>query len=204
MAPPVRRRGGSAGRAAGPGGGGDDKHRSRMTAGRGVAPTGWAGGATGWKVLRVLGMWVVGARDSAAVYTLIVWGNAAPLVGCFCLSATVRSATRFSFDWGCLPAPCMRRACAAAAGPSLTPLRAHPSRTSFSTLKSDPSSPAHRLRATMLSVELGARSCDLLGCPPHLRPTARKLRGQTRSPRLATGQTSSVSSRTAFCSPMSP
>ena len=90
------------------------------------------------------------------------------------LACTGCSATHSSFDWGCLPAPCMPRACTAAAGSSLTPLQAHPSRTSFSTLKSAPSSPPHGLHATIFSVELGAMLCNLLGCPPHLSPTARE------------------------------
>ena len=99
---------------------------------------------------------------------------------------------------------CMGRACAADAGPSLPPLQAHRNRTAFSTLKRAPSSPLDGLRDTMFSVELGARSCNLLRYAPHLSPTARKSRDPTQSPRLATGQTFSVSSRTAFCSQMSP
>ena len=43
-----------------------------------------------------------------------------------------------------------------------------------------------------------------LGCPPHVSPTARELGDPTQSPRPATGQTSSVSSRTALCSHMFP
>ena len=83
----------------------------------------------------------------------------------------------------------MHHACAAAAGPSLIPLQAHPNLTTFSTLKSAPStlksapsSPLQGLRATIFSVELGARSCNLLGCPPHLSPTAQKSRDPTQSP----------------------
>ena len=67
-----------------------------------------------------------------------------------------------------------------------------------------PSSPLQGLRATIFSVELGSRSCNLPGCPPPLSPTAREWRDQTRSPQLVTGRTSSVSSRTASYSPMSP
>ena len=87
----------------------------------------------------------------------------------------MRSTTHSSFDWSCPPAPCIRPVCAAPAGPSWTlrlPLQAHPNRTYFSTLKSAPSSPVQGLRATTFSVELGARLCNLLGCPPHLSATA--------------------------------
>ena len=83
-------------------------------------------------------------------------------------------------------------------------LQAPLSRTSFSTLKRAPSSPQQGLRATIFSVELGARSCNLLGRPPYLSPTARDSRDPTQPPKMVTGRTSSVSSRTAFCAPMCP
>ena len=67
-----------------------------------------------------------------------------------------------------------------------------------------PSSRPQGLRATIFSVELGARSCNLPGCLPLLSPTARESRDPTLSPQLATGRTSSVSSRTASCSLTSP
>ena len=57
---------------------------------------------------------------------------------------------------------------------------------SFSTLKSAPNSPVHGLRATIFSVELGARACNLLGCPLHWSPTARESRDLTQSSWLAT------------------
>ena len=96
-------------------------------------------------------------------------------------------------------APRVRCGC----GALVEPPQAHLSPTSFSTLKSAPSSPLQGLRATIFSVELGARSCNLPWCPPPLSPTARELRVQTQSPQLVTGRTSSVSSRTASFSPMS-
>ena len=93
------------------------------------------------------------------------------------------------------------------AGPWLIPFQVHLSRTSFSTLKSAPSSPLHGLHATIFSVELCARSYNLLGCPPHLIPTVRESRDPTLSPQLGDcvgSRTSSVSPRTACGSPMSP
>ena len=73
---------------------------------------------------------------------------------------------RSSFDWDCVPAPCMRRVCAAAAGPSLTPLRTHLGRTSFSTLKSAPSSLVHgaRCSASYTLLNLLGRLATDSGC----------------------------------------
>ena len=47
-------------------------------------------------------------------------------------------------------------------------------------------------------------SCNPLGCPPPLSPTARESPAPTQSPRLVTVRISCVSCRIAFCSPMSP
>ena len=132
-----------------------------------------------------------------------IWLTVLPIHNALTLSnSAFRSA--FQFRLGLSPRlmhePRVRCGC----GALVDPLQAHPSWTSFSTLKKAHSSPPHGLRTTMLSVELGARSCNPLGCPPHLSPTAQESRDPTHSPQLVTGRTLPVSFRTVFSFQMAP
>ena len=149
-----------------------------------------------------------GGMLSCASRASSIWLTALPIHNALTLSNSA-FCNAFQFRLGLSPRPmhAPRVQCGCGAlflSPGRPPPQAHLSPTSLSTLKSAPSSPLQGLRATIFSVELGARSCNLLGRPPYLSPTARDSRDPTQPPKMVTGRTSSVSSRTAFCAPMCP
>jgi hypothetical protein len=79
--------------------------------------------------------------------------------------------------------------CVVAVGPLWTPPPDLLRQISSSTLRNAPNLPSHGLRATIFSVELGAKSCDQQGFPPRLSRTARKLPVHGQSLLQVIGQT---------------
>ena len=131
-----------------------------------------------------------------------IWLTALPIHNALTFSkGAFRNLLQFQLGLSPRPMHAPRVRCGCRALAMVDPLQAHP--TSFSTLKSAPRSPPHGLRATIFSVGLDARSCNPLGCPPPLSPTARELPDPTQSPRLVTGRISCEPCWIVFCSPMS-